>query len=44
MTDYMQALLNICFTMVTGVIIMGSLGLMVFLALLLMTMIKDEFM
>lgn len=44
MSDYMQALLNICFTMVTGVIIMGSLGLMVFLALLLMTMIKDEFM
>jgi hypothetical protein len=44
MTDYMQALLNICFTMVTGVVIMGSLGLMVFLALLLLTMIKDEFM
>jgi hypothetical protein len=44
MTDYMQALLNICFTMVTGVVIMGSLGLTVFLALLLLTMIKDEFM
>ena len=44
MTDYMQILLNICFTMVTGVVIMGSLGLMVFLALLLLTMIKDEFM
>ena len=44
MSDYMQALLNICFTMVTGVVIMGSLGLMVFLALLLLTMIKDEFM
>ena len=44
MTDYMQALLNICFTMVTGVVIMGSLGLPVFLALLLLTMIKDEFM
>lgn len=44
MTDYMQALFNVCFTMVTGVIIMGSLGLMVFLALLLLTMIKDEFM
>ena len=44
MTDYMQTLLNICFTMVTGVVIMGSLGFMVFLALLLLTMIKDEFM
>jgi hypothetical protein len=44
MSDYMQALLNICFTMVTGVVIMGSLGLMFFLALLLLTMIKDEFM
>ena len=44
MSDYMQALLNICFTMVTGVVIMGSLGLMVFLALLLLTMIKNEFM
>ena len=44
MTDYMQTLLSICFTMVTGVVIMGSLGLMVFLALLLLTMIKDEFM
>jgi hypothetical protein len=44
MTDYMQTLLNICFTMVTGVVIMGSFGLMVFLALLLLTMIKDEFM
>ena len=42
MTDYMQILLNICFTMVTGVIIVGGIGTMVFLALLFWNMIGDE--
>ena len=43
MNDYMQILLNICFTMVTGVVIVGSIGSMAFLALLLWNMIADEF-
>jgi hypothetical protein len=42
MNEYMQILLNVCFTMVTGVIIVGSFGTMVFLALLFWNMIKDE--
>jgi hypothetical protein len=42
MTDYMQILLNVCFTMVTGVIIVGGFGTMVFLALMFWNMIKDE--
>ena len=42
MTDYMQILLNVCFTMVTGVIIVGGFGTMVFLALLFWNMIVDE--
>jgi len=43
MTDYMQILMNICFTMVTGVIIVGGIGTMAFLALLFWNMIADEF-
>jgi len=43
MTDYMQTLLNICFTMVTGIIIVGSIGSMAFLALMFWNMIGDEF-
>lgn len=42
MNEYMQILLNVCFTMVTGVIIVGGFGTMVFLALLFWNMIKDE--
>ena len=42
MTDYMQILLNICFTIVTGVIIVGGIGTMAFLALLFWNMIGDE--
>lgn len=42
MTDYMQTLLNICFTMVTGVIIVGGFGTIAFLALMFWNMIKDE--
>ena len=42
MNDYMQILLNICFTIVTGVIIVGGIGTMAFLALLFWIMIGDE--
>jgi hypothetical protein len=42
MTDYMQTLINICFTVVTGVIIVGGIGTMAFLALLFWNMIMDE--
>ena len=42
MNDYMQILLNICFTIVTGVIIVGGIGTMAFLALLFWNMIGDE--
>ena len=43
MTDYIQILTNICFTVVTGIIIVGGVGTMVFLALLFWNMIQDEF-
>jgi hypothetical protein len=43
MNDYMQTLMNICFTVVTGVIIVGGIGSMAFLALLFWNMIQDEF-
>jgi hypothetical protein len=43
MTDYMQILSNICFTMVTGVIIVSGFGTMAFLALMFWNMIADEF-
>ena len=42
MNEYMQTLLNVCFTMVTGIIIVGGFGTMVFLALLFWNMVKDE--
>ena len=42
MSDYMQILLNIGFTMVTGVIIVGCFGSMAFLALMFWNMIADE--
>jgi hypothetical protein len=42
MTDYMQTLMSICLTMVTGVIIVGSFGTMAFLVLMFWNMIKDE--
>jgi hypothetical protein len=41
MTEYMQILLNICFTMVTGFVIVGCFSAMVFMALMLWNMIKD---
>ena len=41
MTDYMQTLINICFTMVTGVVIITSIGAILFMGLLIQTMISD---
>ena len=43
MTDYTQTLINICFTMITGVIIVASVSAMIFLGLLLWEMIFDYF-
>lgn len=42
MNEYMQILLNVCFTMVTGIIIVGGIGTMAFLALLFWNMIQDN--
>ena len=42
MTDYMQILLSICFTMLTGVIIVGGFGTIAFLALMFWNMIQDN--
>ena len=43
MTDYMQTLINICFTMVTGVVIVASASAIVFLGMLLWELITDYF-
>lgn len=42
MTAYMQALMNVCFTMVTGVIIVGCLGAMLFFALAIWEIIDEH--
>lgn len=42
MTAYMQILTNICFTMLTGVIIVGCFGAMMFLALLTWQIIDEH--
>jgi hypothetical protein len=42
MTDYMQTLINICFTMVTGVVIVGCFGTIIFFALMIWKLVKDE--
>jgi len=42
MTDYIQTLLNICFTIVTGIIIVGGIGTMAFLALMFWNMVQDN--
>jgi hypothetical protein len=42
MTEYMRTLMNICFTMVTGVIIVNCFRSMAFLALMFWNMIADE--
>ncbi|CAB5220140.1 hypothetical protein UFOVP231_69 [uncultured Caudovirales phage] len=42
MSDYMQFLLNLCFTMVTGVVIVACFGAMIFLGLLIWQFIEEE--
>ena len=41
MTDYMLTLLGICFTMVTGVVIVASFGAIAFMAILIWNMVHD---
>lgn len=41
MTDYIQALTNICFTMVTGVVSVASVSAILFMGLLVQNMISD---
>lgn len=41
MTEYMQILMSVCFTMVTGVVIVASVSIIVFMGLLIKTMILD---
>ena len=41
MTDYMQTLISICLTMITGVVIVASVSTIIFLGLLLWNMIND---
>jgi hypothetical protein len=43
MTDYMQTLINICFTMVTGVVIVSSASAIIFMGLLTWNLILDYF-
>ena len=43
MTDYMLTLLGICFTMVTGVVIVASFGAIAFMAMLTWNLINDCF-
>lgn len=42
MSDYIQVLINICFTMVTGVVIVGCLGAILFFCLMIWQMIDDH--
>ena len=42
MTDYMQALINICFTMVTGVVIVGCFGAIIFFGLFIWQFLEKE--
>jgi hypothetical protein len=41
MTEYMQTLVNVCFTMVTAVVIMTSISAIIFMVMLIQTMISD---
>lgn len=41
MNEYMQTLANICFTMITGVVIVASVSAIVFMGFMLHTMITD---
>jgi hypothetical protein len=42
MTDYMQTLINICFTMVTGVVIVGCFGAIIFFCLFIWQFLEKE--
>ncbi len=42
MNSYFLFLLSVCFTLFTGVVIIGSLGAMVFLTLLFWKMLRHE--
>jgi len=42
MDNYIHVLMGVCFTMITGVVIVGCFGGMVFLALLFWNMVRDE--
>ena len=43
MTDYMQTLINICFTMITGVVIVASVSAILFIGLMTWNLIYDYF-
>ena len=43
MTDYMQTLMSICFTVITADIVVASLGGIVFALLLLWNMVQELF-
>jgi hypothetical protein len=43
MTDYLQMLFNICFTMITMVIVMGGAGTLIFIGLAIWNMVSDHF-
>jgi hypothetical protein len=43
MTEYMQTLINICFTMVTAVVVVASLGSIAFMGMLFWNMLEEFF-
>jgi ABC-type arginine/histidine transport system permease subunit len=42
MTDYMQMLVNICFTIITLVIVAGGVGTLIAVGLAILKMINDH--
>lgn len=42
MNSYMEILLNVCFTMATGVVVVGCLGSMLFLSLMIWRLIDEH--
>lgn len=43
MNEYAQALANICFTMITGVVVVACVSAMIFIGLLLWELVTDYF-
>jgi len=43
MSDYMQNLINICFTMVTAVVVVASLGSIAFMGMMFWNMLEEFF-